>query len=433
MYLKDKLQNRFKDDLHLKELFKGGSVSFSLKLAGLALGYVFSIVVARTLGAESFGIYSLCLTIVTIASIFARFGFDTTILRLNAEYKSQHKEDQLIPLSKLVFKVTLVISLVITLIIFLTSEFIAAEIFKNPGLTSSIKLVSFAILPFSLSLIFASALKGFKQITKAVFIEYISKFAFMLLFLVVGFLLFDLNKNSVVPVIVAASWTMLILSAIWYRKEISLYHYNFAKTIEWKGIFRIALPLILASSVLYLKGWIDTIYIGIFMTEKEVGIYNVAQKLANLTVIPLVTINTIAAPKFAENILSKYELKRVLRKTTKLIFIFATPILVCLILFSGMLLKVFGPEFIEAETVLVIVAVAAFVNAIFGSFGYLLQMTGHHVAFQNSIIFLILLSILLNYLLIPVYGLEGAAVTTIIVNFVWYLIVVLFSIRKILN
>lgn len=199
------LINKYRNDLHLAELFKGGSISFILKIVGLALGYVFSIIVARSLGAESFGIYSLCITIVTIASIIARFGFDTTILRLNAEYKSNKRERSLVPLSKLIFKVSLLISIVISIIIYFTAEFIAATIFNNIQLASSIKLVSLAITPFSLSLIFASALKGFKQIIKAVFIEYVSKFAFMLILLITGLLLFDLEKDSVVPVIVAAS------------------------------------------------------------------------------------------------------------------------------------------------------------------------------------------------------------------------------------
>jgi O-antigen/teichoic acid export membrane protein len=422
--------NKLENDLHFSELFKGGSVSFILKIIGLALGYIFSLVVARSLGAESWGIYSLCLAIVTISSIFARFGFDTTIMRLNAEYKALRKEDSLIPLSKLVFKISFLLSVIISIIVFLFADFIAEEIFNKINLSHSIRIVSLAITPFSLSLVAASALKGFKQITKAVFIEYVAKFAFMLLLLIGGLIFFDLDKQSIVPIIVIASWLMFGVCAVWYFNSVRKYKYEIHQKIEWKPILKIALPLILASSVLYLKGWIDTITIGIYLTEADVGIYNIAQKLANFTVIPLITLSAIAAPKFAESKINLEELKLVLIKTSKLIILFSTPIFIGLIIFSEQLLRVFGPEFIEAEFVLVIISIAAYINAIFGSLGYLLQMTGFHVAFQNSVIVLSVLALVLNIFLIPRFGIIGAAYSTLMVNLVWNLILIVFVSSK---
>ncbi len=430
MKIIEKILPKLKTDIHLFELFKGGSISFILKIFGLVLGYIFTIVLARTLGAESVGIYSLSLAIVTIASIFARFGFDTTILRLNAEYKSTDKENQLIPISKFVFKTSFVISIVISIVVFVFADAIAENFFQKSALSNLIRIVSFAITPFSLSLISSSALKGFKQIPKAVFIDYVAKFAFMLSLLLLGILFFDLKNESIVIIIVIASWAMFFTSSFWYWKEIRKFSLDVYDKISWKSILKIAFPLILASSVLYIKGWIDTISIGAMMTQADVGVYNIAYKLANLTIIPLVTINAIAAPKFAENIKNKNDLKAVLRKTTKLIFLFATPILIGLILFSDLLLSVFGLEFVKASSVLIIIALATFINAIFGSLGYLLQMTGYHITFQNSVIVLILLSVAFNIYLIPKYGLLGAAISTVIVNVIWNLILVVFISRK---
>lgn len=418
---------KYKNDLHLAELFKGGGISFLLKIVGLALGYIFSIVVARTLGAESWGIYSICLAIVTISSIFARFGFDTTILRLNAEYKATNKEQYLISLSKFVFKISFLISLFISLIVFLFASFISAQIFGKPELTESVRLISLAIIPFSLSLIVSSALKGLKKITKAVFIEYVSKFALMLFLFLMWIFFFDLTIFSIVYIIVIASWLMFIISGYWYWRVINSSNFSTETTIDWKPIFKIAMPLIMASSVFYIKGWIDTISIGIFMTEKDVGIYNIAYKLAHLTLIPLLTINSIASPKFAENIKNKIELKVILRKAVKLISLFSFPILISLILFPKLLLGVFGNEFIEAEIILIIIAIAAFINSVFGSFGYLLQMTGRHIEFQNSIIILVLAASILNYFFIPSWGLMGAAISTLVVNLLWNTSIIIYN------
>jgi len=418
--------HKYQNDFHLAELLKGGSISITLKIIGLVTGYVFSIIVARALGAESWGIYSICFAIITISSIFARSGFDTTIMRLNAEYSAFKEEQKLISLSKLVFKFTLLISILITITVYLSSDFIAINIFSKPRLTNSIQLVSLAIAPYSLSLIIGSALKGLKQIPKAAFIEHVAKFAFMLIIFLIGILLFELSVESIVQIIVISAWMMFLISMFWYWDVIRRMNYLNSAEFDWKPIFKIASSLILASSVLYIKGWIDTISIGILMTEKDAGIYNIAQKLANLTVIPLVTISTIAAPKFAENILNKIELKHVLRKSIKLIILISTPILLVIILLRGPLLTAFGHEFLIAETALVIVAFAAFINGIFGSFGFLLQMTGHHLAYQNSVILLILISVVLNISLVPLYGLIGAAWATLIVNIMWNTILILY-------
>jgi len=426
----DSIKLKIKKDVHLAELFKGGATSFITKIGGLIIGYIFSIVVVRTLGAESWGIYSLSLAIVTISGIFARFGFDTVLVRLNAEYKSLGKISSLIPLSKFVFKVSFIVSLIISIIVYLSAGLIANEIFNKPHLTGSIKIVSLAILPFSLSLVTSGALRGFKQISKAVFIDYAAKFVYMLLFLLIGFYFFNLNKESIVIIIVIASFAMFFQAAFWYWRELKKYNNEENIKVNWRTVVKIAFPLILASSALYLKGWIDTITIGIYNSEKEVGIYNIAQKLANFTIIPLVTINIIAAPKFAENKLNVEELKKVFRKTSKLIFLFSIPILIALILFSEPILKIFGDDFVQAKFVLIVVSFAAFINTIFGSLSYLLQMTGFQVEFQNSIIILCVLAIILNFFLVPIYGINGAAVSTLLVNFTWNVILILYVKKK---
>ncbi len=416
---------KIKNDIHLTELFKGGGISFFLKILGLVLGYVFTIVLARTLGAESVGIYSLSLAIITITGIIGKFGLDTTILRLNAEYKSTDQKNKIVTVSKIVFILSFLSSSIIAVLVFLFADDIAGKIFAKSSLTSSIKIVSFAIVPFALSTISSSALRGFKLITKAVFIDYVAKFAYLLLFFLSGYLIFDITGNSIAILIVLTSWAMFLTGLFWYLAEIKKYINKETEKIRIKTILKIAFPLILASSVFYIKGWIDTISIGAFMTKADVGIYNIAYKLANLTIIPLVTINAIAAPKFAENILNKNELKLVLRKTIKLVLIVSTPILIGIVLLSNILLSVFGSEFTKANFVLIIIAIASFINAVFGSIGYLLQMTGHHLTFQNSVIILIVFSIVFNFYLIPRYGLIGAAVSTLLVNFIWNLILLI--------
>jgi O-antigen/teichoic acid export membrane protein len=177
-----------------------------------------------------------------------------------------------------------------------------------------------------------------------------------------------------------------------------------------------------------IMGWVDTIMIGIFRDEKSVGIYNVSLKIASIIGIVLVAINSIAAPKFAE-LYSKNKIKvlqKVITQSSKLIFFVSFPLLLINIVFSVQILSLFGKDFIVAKWALITLCCGQFVNIVSGSVGYILQMTGNEIAFQNIILLSIFVNILLNYYLIPQYGINGAAVASAISMSMWNLLSIIY-------
>ena len=67
-----------------------------------------------------------------------------------------------------------------------------------------------------------------------------------------------------------------------------------------REILKISIPMMLTSSLFYILQWTDTLILGIYRPEWEIGVYNVAIKISSVTIISLFAINSIAAPKFAE-------------------------------------------------------------------------------------------------------------------------------------
>jgi len=151
--------------------------------------------------------------------------------------------------------------------------------------------------------------------------------------------------------------------------------------------------------------------LGMFRSTQEVGVYNVALRISMMTSITLMAINTIAAPKFAE-LWGKGDIKglaKVAQQSTKLIFWTSFPILLLFLIFPSFILGIFGEEFKSGTLALVILALGQFLNAISGSVGYILMMTGHQRFHQNTILLGTFWNIVLNYVLIPKYGITGAA------------------------
>jgi len=190
--------------------------------------------------------------------------------------------------------------------------------------------------------------------------------------------------------------------------------------------------MMLSSSVLLLMAWSDTIMIGIFKTEADVGVYNVALKLAMITGIVLGAVNSIVAPKLSEtfNNNKMVEFRKLIKQSTRIIFFSTLPILIILLLFPEFLLSFFGTEFVIAKTTLLILLIGQIVNAMSGSVGFILQMTGKEKAYQNILLLALVCNIVLNIVLIPIYGIEGAAIASAFSLLFWNLSSVFYIYKK---
>lgn len=156
------------------------------------------------------------------------------------------------------------------------------------------------------------------------------------------------------------------------------------------------------------------ILLGIWEDSEWVGIYGVAKRVSDLVVFILVAVNSIVAPKFAALYAQGdfRALDALARNAAKLMIALAAPVLLVFILVPSWLLGVFGPDFRAGATVLAILASGQFVNVATGSVGYLLMMTGHEKLMRNNIIACTILSVGLSAILIPKYGVVGAALAT---------------------
>ena len=92
---------------------------------------------------------------------------------------------------------------------------------------------------------------------------------------------------------------------------------------------------------------------------------------------------------------------------------------------------VFGEEFIIGKTALVLITIGQFVNAASGSVGNIMNMTGREKPLRNILVIASILSVLLNYLLIPMYGINGAAVANMVSVVFWNLTAVIYTKVKI--
>jgi O-antigen/teichoic acid export membrane protein len=422
-------------DRHLSELLKGSSVALVFKVFGIATGYIFIFLVTRNFGAEVMGILALSFTVLQISSVIGSLGFDTALLRFVAEYSSQNRPDPDLVKEVYVKAIEIIVpfSLFISILLFFSTPYISKYIFHKENLSIYFQIVSFAVLPMVFVFITAESLRGLKKIKEYMFLHDVSIFLFSTIILVLA--LFFLSEKYV-PIIAYTTSLIFVafLSLVVWLKNSKVNLISNKNSLKLKDILDVSLPMLLASSLFLIIQWTDTIMLAMFRTETEVGIYNVALKVAMLTSVGLFAINSIAAPKFAE-FYGRGDMKglgKVAQQSTKLIFWSSFPILLILFIFPSFILGIFGGEFKVGIFALIILALGQFVNSISGSVGYILQMTGNHKVFQNIILIATIINIILNAVLIPVYGINGAAFASMVSIMFWNLTSVVY-IRKNLN
>ncbi len=420
------ITNRLKDS-HLKELLKGSFTFFIFRIFGMVLAYVFILLITRQLGADAMGIFAISFTILLILSVIGRLGFDTALIRFVAEYSSKKRMDLVKEIYLKALKILVPFCILLSVLFFLCSPYIAKHIFNKEYLSVYFKVVSFAVLPMVLIYINSESLRGLKKIKEYSFLQNGSVYLFAIIILALSLLF---TKEKLIPLISYIVGVIIVsaLSIILWIRDSKLNLLPYKNTIKLKSLLSVSMPMLLTSSLFLILGWTDTLMLGMFRAEGEVGIYSIAFRVSSLMTITLVAINSIAAPKFAE-FYGKRDMKgfgRIVRQSTKLIFWSSLPILLILLLFPSFILGIFGEEFKIGVYALLLLTVGQFISAISGSVGSILQMTGRQKVFQNIILLATIINIILNAVLIPKYGINGAAFASMISMIFWNLSSVVF-------
>ena len=420
--------SKYSRDVHFFELIKGAYSTFLLKIVGLLVGYGLAIFITNKFGAFVFGQYVTALLIVEILSIISRLGIDTVLVRFISRYV--HKGASSL-INQLFFKSIALVTLsavVFTLLLLFFSDYIAN--FMNLD-EEYLLIVSFSFIPLVLFHMNTQAIRGLKQMMSFSFLNNvaITLFTFILMVVLVAF---STSEKLPIYAYVMSVFVMTISSYfLWFfhrAKIVDSKQNNSESELSTKALFKVSIPLLLGQSMMLIMGKVDLFMLANMTSSDKVGIYNIVLKLSMLAYMGLMAVNSIAAPKFSE-IHSSGDidaLKKIVQQSTKTIFWVTFPVILLFLIFPDTILGVFGDEFKLAAMALIILSISKMFSAISGSVGTFLQMVGKQNVFQNILIFTAIINIVLNYTLIPMYGIDGAAFASAISGVIWNVLMIIY-------
>lgn len=394
-------------------IIKKSAASFVLKICGALSGLLMTTIVTRNLIIESSGTFFLFFGLLSVLTIFCSRGMQIGYVRFVAKLNSNNNWTKINSLFSIGMRYVFIFSLLISLSLYLISDFLSIYLLKNEALSTVIKIFSICLPFFTLSKLIGSALQGLDKTIWTVFLHNISIPILFSIFVVVGYFRsidFSLYTFSIY-FLCANIFSFIISVFLWLKYR----RWTEEKDIsENKFFLDTTKSLWILSSATVLMEWSGVLLTGIFSSSSDVAIFSVANRVSMLTSLILISINLIAAPRYSAYFhngdISK--MRSTFYLCSKVMISLASPILIFIILFSNQIMTFFGNDYLQGAVILKILIIGQFITVLCGSVEEILNMTGHENDMKNIRIFSLSIACLLGSILINIYGALGAAIST---------------------
>lgn len=401
----------------IRKIFQTGDVDFSqviyhsayaFVVLGTAIGlqFFFDLLLARSFGAEGAGIFYLSLSILSIASLLSRLGLERSIVRFLAPLNSNEMWLETNGLIKTVILFTSTAATIISIVVCLMAPVFAESVFFDARLTSFIRIFALAVLPFSLMYVYAGILKGLKLVRESLIVErvivYLGGIASIFT------LGMYLGLSGVLWGFLFSSCLAVLIGRFFAKKKIPKTGSS-SVSFDKRRLFASSIPLLLVSFSNLMFGQVNVLVLGVLSTVNEVGIFNITFKISMVIGLTLVAINSISAAKISELYFARIDLQSLASKIAGFAFLLSLPVFAVMVVFPKLVLVLFGDDFVAGSTALILLAVGQLLSVATGSTGTLLAMTGYEKTLALIIGFSVILNTILSILLIPIFGILGAA------------------------
>lgn len=399
-------------------LAKGAMGTLGMRLASVGFAFVTSILLARLLGAHGLGQYAFALASIEILLVPAMLGIPSLLGREIPAGLHQRGPSYVRDITQKALRLMLLSGA-----IFSTFVALAAWLFSDklePGMSNP--LIAAACMLPALTLLWSLEImvRSVGHVIKAQIPLHLVRPSLILL-AVVGMLWSSSRFSAVDAVIVTVVATFLAASVsftFWRRFRPANPHPDPSQAISWKTLLKAGIPFTMIAGLVAIQAQADIILLGLISGAEDAGIYRVAHRLASVSAFPHMAFAAPLAPEiarlYAEGAIPV--LKAKLQKVLLVTFSGALLIAALLIAAAAPLLGLFGSEFVQADTTLLILALTQTLLVIIYTTQALLSLTGHEKLVARNLIFSVLANIALNFLLIPSYGPEGAASATLIAS-----------------
>jgi O-antigen/teichoic acid export membrane protein len=387
-------------------------------LAGSIFGKMFGfgsrIVVTRYLPVDGYGNVVIGVTLASILGLLAMPGLDEAVTRFLPRTDDTGEQREIVASA---FRIATVLSVLFGTLSFLTADLIASFVFDSPGLSPIIQVFSVGLPFYVLYQLYISGFQGQLSTGPTVAVRELllpgSRLAFIAVFAFAGFGVFGIAVSYNLAYIIAA----IVALYIFLGTEFSLKQLltTPVSRSRYREMLTFSLPLVVTGSLGIITRQSDLLLIGIFKNSTSVGIYDIVYVLAQFLMFFSTALNYLFKPLISRlDSQDKIgEMNRIYTIVTRWDVMLSFPIFVLIVAFPTQTLgTLFGKSYVDGTLALTLLAVGYYGAKIAGMAGSFLICVGKTKILMQLSIATSVLNIGLNILLIPQYGIVGAAIAT---------------------
>ena len=338
-----------------QKIAKESIISFSGIFYGSINRYLYSALLARWVGPEYLGIYSMANAIMLISEVLSKMGMETGVMRFVSRLDPEKDNDKISEIIASAIKMCALFSLFFMIVLISCSSYIVSNILSEKSLMVSVLIVFAISIPFNAStLVAAAATQGYKKLKyKSIVTQFINP-TILLVSMIICYWFFSAESALMFPMLItgivgciAMFQPLKYLSGI-RRQQIIKTKFNY-------DLLKFSYPFMFVIILQTFMHWMDILMLGYFTNASTVGLYHPAARTAGLLQALLMSFISIYAPMISQFHSEKNILKmnQTYKMVSRWLLVFSIPISIMFILFPENILSLFGKEYISSSNVLI--------------------------------------------------------------------------------
>jgi O-antigen/teichoic acid export membrane protein len=396
---------------------RGAAIAGGGMLYQQAISLVSGLVIARLLGAADYGLFSVLRNYSLISVILAKAGLDLGLTKRLGQHLETERPPEAGTLTLAALVVVAVLSLIIvTLCVAWLGPYLQTHVYGFAGFSSMFAQMILIVPLWGLLQVLSAAFRARLEPGPGVIAEMVLQPTARLLIsaslIVMGWGVLGAVWGTILAALIATFY--IAGKAVRY---FSLGSYG-VKNSTWRellGITESSLTLGVSVGIVTLTRSVDLLILAAYVNSLDLGKYAVAQMLVLLVGLCGAAFGQLMGPLIAQYWKNDQRsmIDVLLKRNTRLIIVATAPMVVVIAIFGGELSLAFGPEYEIPNHVLALLALAQFATGALSNTSWVLSMTGRHASELQVLLVGLAAAVALNFLLVPSFGITGAACATL--------------------
>lgn len=389
--------------------------SIIARFAGVGLNFAVAIIITRTLPMNEAGMLFMLMTLVTGISLFSRVGVEQWLVREVAGLPENGLAQAQLRYLHSAFRLLLFTSLVFMAIWLFLSPVIKRTLFDGDIQLSLLWIAVLGIFFFNLVMTNSAFMKAAHHISESLLIQNALPAVCMMLAILLFWPWFPVNQNYLWIYTLSLALAGLV-SFYWLRAWLPSFKTR-EQPLPRQEVFQSSIPLAPVSYFAFMMLWADTLMTGWLLTNEDVALFTVAARLSFVSGFFLGALDATIYPRLLRMHKQNPEkVRKFFWQATLLVAGVLTVVTLIIAAVGKPVLAVFNEGYVQAATTLIILLLGQLVRGLGITFSFMFIIR-EQVRYLNILLFVALLANLLaNWLLIPQYGIEGAAMATLAAN-----------------